>query len=643
MASLNPFRRKFRTLIAAGKKVDLSKQNAVANILRRRELWQEQSWNTYDAVGEVKYGVNYIAFLSSRVILYVGTQPEQLDAAPSRLGVDDNGEPVDLTGDDKLAVDTLDRLGAPVTRADKQREMAVCLLVPGEYYLICIGARGDTPEKWLVRSQDEVITEGDNTYVIDPDTDEKVLLDSTQGDTFIRIWRQHAKRHHYADSHVRGILEPAEELLWWDAAAVARAKQRLGDSGAVLVPSDMETVEQSEEDAQLSGAARTAKRLQEAAMVPIKNPGAPEAASPIFATYPANEQRKSGLEHITFDRPQDQLLEKRTDRCLQRIAQGLNVPVEIISGLSQAAHWGGGAIEEAVFREHVEPIVILICAALTQSFLHPILEEEGVTDFDKYVIWYDASNLVVHPDMGQAADRGVELGAISRAAWRRMRGIPERDKPSDEEAAAILEWLQATRSGQGGLNENQGVVKNPQKPSQPHDPNAPPGGPEGRNPSEHPPVDQPAGPLRGPGQKPIAASLNGTFDVFAARIEALADERIRRALEKAGNQLRSRANKVSSYKQSLRGVKPEYVAATLGKEAATKLGIDDLFSDSFESVPSRIAFLCERAGYDPDQSRSVGYAIKDELTLLACQRLFSPPTDEPLVQPGTLHDLLNVS
>lgn len=601
------FRRKPAALVAGGRRYNLNNSQAIKLALEAHEQWQDQAWQAFDAVGEIKYGTHVLASLVSRNKVFVAEPPEEKDNAPRRS---ENTE----------AIQVLERLGSPTEIADLLYDIAVNLLVPGECWLVCLGEREDDinennevvreghPETWFVRSIDEVKSEADVVQVVDIDTSDAVQrwikLDETKDDAIIRIWRQHNRQHHLADSHVRAILDPAEELLWWDAASRARAKSRISDTGVVAIPSDIELPAESEDEAELTGSERAAKRIYEAAIEPIKNPsGSAAQVAPITVTYPANEQRHSGIEHITIDRPQDELLEKRTDRCLQRIEQGLNLPVGVISGLGKATHWGGGQIEESTFREHVEPLVLLILGALTKAFLRPLLSSDS-----QLLLWYDNSNLIVHQDKSTNAIRALELGGIGWPTLRRELGLSERDAPTEEELISIREHLGAIRRGTG----QQGIVANPDVPDEPSDPSAPPS----RNaPGERTPRPQPAAPLKRRGQNPVAAS-----------VQAMADEKIRRAHEKAGNKLRSRSKKIPAYSNAIRGVKSDDVARTLGREACIKLGIDDIFDGCFSDLTNRFAVIVEETSNFGEVNK-----FRKFVQERAAETLFEPYTDNFLI------------
>lgn len=629
MTSANSFVRKpkFKSIIASAINTDLTSRKAVKNVLAKRQDWQRQAIEDVRAIGELAYGITVPSSLISRTTLFAATLPNELDAEPQRIK---EGEP-----NYKLITETIDRLGNQLARSDLQFDLAFNLLSVGECYLICFGERpgsedGDipaTPEHWEIRSINEVSRKNKTVEVYDQLRDEKVILDHSKGDTFIRVWRPDPYNHDLAWSNVRAILTPAEELLWWDAAAQAAAKNRMTLAGLVGFPDDLEVRAAEGDDPRMTGSERFLTRWMETAMTAVRNPNDAAAAVPMAFSYPRNDSGKSGVDVISFDRPGDELLENRTEKSLIRMEQGINLPVGVISGLGQTTHWGGGQVEESVFRDHVEPTVILMCSALTRAFLLPILLEAGVKDADKYFIWYDASNLIIHRDRAANALRAIELGGIGWKAARRELGFSETDKPSPEEREEILEWLQGVR----GRGPKEATVENPTEVTEvPDDPNAPPK--ENAPGKRSPQGKEQSGPMKGKGQDPVAASLRLVDELAVAQIQLLCDEKCRRALERAGNRLRNRAKKNSAYTAAINRVSPMEVGATLGREAVTGLGMNDLFDDAFTDLNSRICSILPGDILALDTITPINELIS-ELRVLCMEHLFKPPSPSERIVP----------
>lgn len=614
------------SLTASSTRVELGNKRAIQAVLNARQDWQRQAIDNLHAIGELSYGVGVPANLISRVTLFVATTADESDSDPVRVDGDSD--------DEQKAIASLDQLGSMVSRVDIQHDLAMNLLTTGEAYLIRIAPRegqtdenGDilvppTPDRWEIRSILEVERSGDSVKLYDLLVDSFITLDPDMGDTFIRIWRPDPFNHQFATSHVRSILGPAEELLWWDSAAAAVAKQRLALAGLIGIPSNLELPEESEEDAGLSGAQRWVTDFLKKTINAIRNPTDASAAVPYVYTYPFNERGTSGIEVTEFERPQDELLEARTQRSLQRIEQGINLPVGVISGLGNTTHWGGGMVEQSVFRDHVEPLVLLVCSALTRSYLIPTLLQNGVADAEKYFIWYDASKLIVHQDQAANYFRAAELGGVNLTAVRRAIGARETDAPTDDELEKLAEWLATVR----GRGPKEAQVEEQGQPNV-EDPNA---APTENAPGKRTSEDDKGPATRGKGRDPVQASANGnghapSYDrsLVLGRLQVLCDEKCRRALEKANNRLVSRAKKNPAYKEVIRNVATQDVAATLGREAVTRLGDHDLFDDAFSDIHSRVLAVLPSNTLALDSIVPIT-TLATELRLLCSRALFEP-------------------
>lgn len=614
-------RRPEETFVASGQLVDLKSADAVQSILRRRDRWQYQALDALEACGELSYTMFILSGLMSRLTLFGAEFPEDSDAEPIRT-------------DNQQVIDIVYRLGTPLQRAEIQRELTTALLVPAEGYLVGLqpsAGRDNTEELWEIRSIDEVEESGSGVILRDSPHDEHpIRLNPDIGDTFIRIWRRHPRWKSLAFSPIKPLLDDIDQLLWWKAASAAAAKNRLTLAGALGIPQNLETPSESEEDARLSGSDRFVKRIYEAAKAAITNPGSGAASIPIFYTYPPNDSGKSGLDYLSMDRPQDDFLENRINQITDTVKRGLPIPSEVVSGLGNATHWGGGQIEEGLFSQHLEPTAVLLVSSLTTAFMQPILRKSGVSNPSRYLFWYDNSNLVVHRDMGQASDKGVEYGAVSLAAWRRERGFSERDAPSEQERAEMMEWLR-------GLRGREEIRPQDMKTPADSDPNkTPQENPVGERTTEG---EDRAAPARGKGQPILSSanSSNGHSDELISRLQVFSDATIRRALERAGNKLRSRAAKFPEYRKTLTSVPGESVAAHLGPKLVEKLDTSDLFDGCFNYVPGRVEFIVHNTLPDARLHTLAASAALSTLLHETCKRhLYNPPTEEYLISESDL-------
>jgi hypothetical protein len=117
--------------------------------------------------------------------------------------------------------------------------------------------------------------------------------------------------------------------------------------------------------------------------------------------------------------------------------QGLDVPKDVVTGLANVKYSNALQIDEALYKAHIEPLMLLIADALTVVYLRPYLLANGFdqTEVNRICIWYDPSQVATRNDRAADADSGFDRMAVSYDTWRRAHGFSEADAPSPNEVA----------------------------------------------------------------------------------------------------------------------------------------------------------------------------------------------------------------
>jgi hypothetical protein len=168
---------------------------------------------------------------------------------------------------------------------------------------------------------------------------------------------------------------------------------------------------------------------------PIRDEESASAVVPLIIRGPAELGDK--IKQFKFERSFDPALAQRADRVLERILQGLDVPKDVVTGLANVKYSNALQIDEALYKAHIEPLMLLIADALTIVYLRPYLVAQGFspTEVEKIVIWYDPSAVATRNDRAADADSGFDRGAVSLQTWRRAHGFSEADAPTPTELA----------------------------------------------------------------------------------------------------------------------------------------------------------------------------------------------------------------
>ena len=449
-----------RPITAAAVQIAINDKGEVERFKQRRtggsSDWQSEAWEYYDAIGEVKYAFNLVASVVSRIRLYAAAVD---NPAESPVPVN-NSDVVDqrLAAAAERALARLD--SAYGGQAGLLRDAALNLSVSGECYLVQFPERKGTgvPESWDIRSTDELQVDARNQYLIIPRRDvvtsggknaaAALKLPNT---SFVgRIWRAHPRYSEEADSSMRGLLDLCAELLLLNRTFRATARSRL-NAGALYLPDGLSVAASPDPDYpyddenELSpgmtaeeAADEFEDQLIDAMTTPIRDEDSASAVVPLIIRGPA--ELGDRIKQFKFERSFDPSLAQRADRVLERILQGLDVPKDVVTGLANVKYSNALQIDEALYKAHIEPLMLIIVDALTVMYLRPALLSAGFREEDvkRVCLWYDPSQVATRNDRAADADSGFDRMAVSFDAWRRAHGFASSDAPESKELALRL-------------------------------------------------------------------------------------------------------------------------------------------------------------------------------------------------------------
>jgi hypothetical protein len=455
-----------RPLTAAAAQVRLDDKSEAESFRSRRQSastsWQTEAWEYYDAIGEVKYAFNLVASVVSRIRLYAAVVDNPAETpVPIR-----NTDIVDsrLASAAERALSRLD--SAYGGQAGLLKDAALNLQVSGECYLVQVPERvgSGLPESWDIRSVDELQVDQKGNYIINPRRDvggggamstsmssgNKDILRLPSGAFVGRIWRSHPRYSMESDSSLRGLLDLCAELLLLNRTFRATARSRL-NAGALYLPDGLSVAASPDPDYPYDeegnyneqfnaeeAADDFEDQLIDAMTTPIKDEDSASAVVPLIIRGPAELGDK--IKQFKFERSFDPALAQRADRVLERIMQGLDVPKDVVTGLANVKYSNALQIDEALYKAHIEPLMLLIVDALTVMYLRPYLVANGYPEAEvsKVQIWYDPSQVATRNDRAADADMGFDKMAISFDSWRRAHGFSESDAPDPTELALRL-------------------------------------------------------------------------------------------------------------------------------------------------------------------------------------------------------------
>ena len=380
--------------------------------------WQNEVWYFYDAVGEFRSAVTWIANAVSRAGLHAADVDEQ------------TGEPGEITDDDRVQQIARAVLGGAEVRTSLMKMLAVQWQVPGESFIIvrpqAPRAGVAQPDKWLVLSGRRVTYNSAGWSFMDPETLQMISL--TESDLLIRVWSPHPDNPIKADSAGRPALPILREIEKTSQAICATLDSRLATAGVLAIPSE----------ASIPGDGTLSENLtdafMEAAAESIRNPGQSAARVPIVVEMPGDQIAAFAGGFIDFATTFDSTVGDQRQDALVRLAATLDMPNETAEGSTNGMnHWGAWQVEETTYKIYIQPLLDAIGDALTREWFRPALSAVGVADPDRYVLAWDTSQIVSRPDRAGELKELWDDVLISDDYRRQQAGIPDDAVPGADE------------------------------------------------------------------------------------------------------------------------------------------------------------------------------------------------------------------
>lgn len=544
---------------------------------RRSEDWQRRAWEFYDLVGEARQAARSVGDVFARVPWYVGVRVDP--TAPPVPLADPNDPAFDeivralpeafwYTAEEALtATELLAELASPLGgQSEIRRQIGVSLFVPGECYLV--GEENtDGDREWRIRSTEEIEfdwsskqktkggKERPTPWLRDPSGKRTGELDPDS--PIIRIWRPHPRAQDIADSPMRASLEILEELVILTRAIKGSAISRIANAGIMFLPNAMRRLNSPQQaDGQASRGDPVVADILEATQLAISDPASAAAQIPLMLWVDDNVYEKVAGTNplLQWGHDIDEVAAAQRGELLARFANSIDWPAELLTGKAGLNHWTAWLLRDEAFQSNVEPLEVLACDAVTNAYLRPALEAEGISLPERFAVWYQPVGVVSDPDQGAKALQASEQLLISWERTRRDLGYSEDDAPSEEEMRqriAISAFIRNPALGQvPTLNSGEGP----------------------------PPAVEPTAVItdRNVAPRAVFALTSGMEDIpdrladldvaLFVDVHEQADAAMRRALERANAQLRTLAAKDARTKSLIAGISPAslLIAPTLG-------------------------------------------------------------------------------
>lgn len=378
----------------------------------RREGWQAVAWDWFDSIGEYRYSVNWVGNILSK----------------ATLTVLENGEPTQ----NQHALDALASLfGGKDGQSEMLRLLGIQFTVAGEAYIVGESGGLGEDDEWFVVAATELTRTGGNNWRMEGKEFNEPLV--------MRLWRPHPRKWAESDAPSRAVLNILAEIDGLTKHVAAQIDSRLAGAGLLLLPSEITfstgapAVEGQEAAVTAPNADTFMAALMETMSTAIANREDASALVPIIVQAAGEHLEK--IRHVTFSTPLDEKSIELRAEAIRRLALGMDMPPEVLTGTADLNHWGSWQVEEAGIKAHTEPLLAVITNALSIGFLRPYLEVEGVEDPKAFSFGVDTSKMRLRPNRSKEALELYEHGELSGETLRRENGFEPDDKMTDDELA----------------------------------------------------------------------------------------------------------------------------------------------------------------------------------------------------------------
>lgn len=376
------------------------------------EGWQKEAWDFYDTNSQLHNAIDYIGAACSLVRIFVAA-------------VDENGvRQGEVTNDPEVAAlaDTL--FGGPAGKAEVLRALGESLCVAGETYLVGRSRQPGFHDQWITVAPSDLRRSGRTVRIM---IGHAVWEDlNPMRDIIVRVWTPHPRRHLIADSPVRALLGTLHEMRNLTLFRRSQMNSRLAN--AVLMPFPA-TLKQVKGDGESTLLDDIYQQLYDVSTSNLEGRGTAAQIAPIFVPMDLPElEAMKGIEPIKFESVLSDVANELEKALIEKLAVGINVPVEIQIGGREMNHWGVWFAGEEFIVKSVMPLMGRIVDAITTAFLQPALRALG-KDPARFTYWYDTAPLASSANKLIDTLNLYKEGIVSAATVRAAAAYNEADAP----------------------------------------------------------------------------------------------------------------------------------------------------------------------------------------------------------------------
>lgn len=398
----------------------------IANRARNHQSnvdWQKQAWYYYDAIGEFRAPLVWIANAVSRADLFA----TELDPA--------TGKPTGPT-DDPIAIQAASQIfGGATKRATLLKVLALCWQVPGEAWIIVAPQGPKKPDKWMVLPPSKVTTKGSGANAAWQYTDPHTGVDTPLGNGALlyRLWNPHPADFAQADSSARPALPICAEIEKCSQTIAAQLNSRIALAPIMLLADELDFPHGDDE----TSAMALMDEVLSVAETSVQKPGTPSAIVPMGLNAPSEMIASGGA--VAFVSPTTEFvqgLDELRDKALDRLYSTIDMPKSAAAGTqNEANHWSAWLVDEDTYKIYIRPFLEAAGDDTTEQWFRHALVAMGKTPEQaaRFGIGWDTTDIVARPDDTENLRDLHSRLLISDDYMLTENGIPLDAKPDDVE------------------------------------------------------------------------------------------------------------------------------------------------------------------------------------------------------------------
>jgi hypothetical protein len=446
-------------------------------------LWQQEAWGFYDLVGEAGYTADFYGNCFSRIDLVPGI--ENAEGAVATTFDDEAPEAPVLTQVSDL-IKALRPSHGGITGFNATA--GTNLALAGEGFMYLNDEKDANPGTWEFLSTDELrpISGGGGstskvTWVryYGPGFYPRRLDDKSY---IVRVWVPHPRFSRHAQSSFKRLLPILDELVLLTREVRGETVSRLINNGLICVPEelnfDIDTDEEGDQSEPGSEESDPFTRdFIDWAMKPITDKDSAAGVVPMSVVGPAEYIDK--IKYVSFARPDAAIAMAKRREAVERFAQGIDLPPEIVLGHFNCCDQDTEILTERGWLRH--DALCIGDEVLTLNHGTGLSEWQAVERVSSFAVSNHPMVALGHQSHDSLSTVDHRWPILTDAGERRWRpsedlntncclipGAPNADAPSEPKwSDAFVElvawyWTEGTDHASGGATIYQSQAANPE-------------------------------------------------------------------------------------------------------------------------------------------------------------------------------------